>query len=100
MHTDVERRKLLRERDRVVKRRAVRHERCRGKHAAIMCIENACVHARGQTEIVGVDNQQLQKTESLMRRNFFGFARKSFIRRCISRVAPFRLSYSCWLTSN
>ena len=54
--------------------------------------DDPCVYVACEAEIVGVDDQLLQKRASLIRRNFFGLARKSFISPCISRVVPFRLS--------
>ena len=49
------------------------------------------VHARGQSEIIGVDDQLFprgQKSPSLMVRNFLGLARSSLPRDFNSRVAP------------
>jgi hypothetical protein len=45
---------------------------------------DAFVHIARETEIVRVDDQLFQNSDSLMRRNFFGLERKSFISPCIS----------------
>ena len=88
---------LARQRDRVIEGGAGGHQRGGGENALAMRVDDAVVDVAREAEIVGVRDQVFQALNkpSLMRRNFFGLARKSFISRCISRVAPFRLSYNC-----
>ena len=78
--------------DRVLKRRAVGHQRSRSQNALGVRIDDPPIHVARVPEVIGIDDQPLQNKASLIRRNFFGFARMSLIRSCISRVAPFRVS--------
>ena len=69
------------------------HERGGRDDAFLVRFQDALIHAAGETEVVRVDDQPpapVQKSPSLMLRNFLGLARKSFIRVRISWVAPFR----------
>ena len=53
------------------------HQSCSSENTVAMRLDNARVHIAGESEIIRVDNQSRQKMLNLMRRNFFGFARKS-----------------------
>lgn len=77
---------------RIVKCAAIRHERCGGEYAARMRFNDASIHIVGEAEIIGIDNQPSQNRASLIRRNFFGFARTSRSSCCISPVTPVKLS--------
>ncbi len=92
MNADVEIGQIARTVHRIVKRRAVRHQSGGGENTLAVRAHDAMVHVARETEIVGVNNQLLQNNDSLICRNFFGLARKSFISPCISWEVPFRLS--------
>src|ERR1700719_3363557 len=100
MDADVQLRIFARQRDGVVERRAGRHQCGRGENSLPMRVHNALVDIARKAEVIGVRDEVFQKRPSLMRRNFFGLARKSCMSPCISRVAPLRLSYNCGLTSS
>src|SRR5579862_55254 len=98
MNADVEFGILTRQRDRVLESGAGSHQGRGSQNALAAGMHNALVNVARKAEVVGVDNEVLQNIESLTCRNFFGLDRKSRISRFISRVAPLRLSYNCWLT--
>ena len=92
MSADVERRRFACQFHGVLEGGAVRHQRGCRKDAGAVRLDNAAVHVKRETEIVRVNNETsggAQKSPSLMRRNFFGLARKSFMNALISCVAPF-----------
>jgi len=84
MDTNIELRQLLCALHRVIEGRAVRHQGSRRENPFAMRPHDAFVHIARETEIVRVDDQLFQNSDSLMRRNFFGLERKSFISPCIS----------------
>src|SRR5580693_7901628 len=100
MNADIELGILARQFHGVVEGGASGHDGGSSENPVAVSLDDAFVDVASEAEIVGVGNQQSQNIASLMRRNFFGLARKSFIRRCISRVVPLRLSYNCGLTSS
>ena len=57
MTTDVQRRRLARQADRIVKGVAVGHQGGGGQNAVAVRLHDAGVHVRGETEIVGVDDE-------------------------------------------
>src|SRR5258708_7721260 len=95
VNSNIQFRILARQRHRVVKGGACGHQRSGSEYPVPMGMYDALVDVASEAEIIGVRYEEFQNRPSLMRRNFFGLARKSFISRCISRVAPFKLSYSC-----
>src|ERR1700683_382926 len=98
---DIERCVGPRDADGVVKRIAIGHQRGSGENAGAVRFEDAEVHFRRESKIVGIHDEPLtQKMASLMRRNFLGLARMSLASAWNSRMAPFMASYNCGLTSN
>ncbi len=98
--SDVERRRGLSQFHRVIESRAVGHQRGGGQNAVAVCLYDALVDVAGEAEVIRVDHQPLQNRPSLIRRNFFGLARKSLSRPVISRVVMLMDSYNCGLTSS
>ena len=69
-----------------------RHQSRGREDAVAVRFQDAVVHVGREPEVVGIYDQKLraaQKMPNLMRRNFFGLARKSFMNALISCVAPF-----------
>ncbi len=82
--------------DGVVEAGAGGHEGGGGEDAVEVGFEDAGVDFGGEAEVVGIDEEMArgnQKSASLMRRNFLGLARKSFMRPFISTAVPLRFSY-------
>ena len=100
MNADVQLRSLPSELDGMIKRGSRCHQGCGGEDSVPARIHDAFVNVAREAEIIGVDDQLFQNNESFTCRNFFGFARKSCMSRFIWRVAPFKLSYSCWFTKS
>jgi len=66
----------------MIKRYAVSHEGGRSNNSVSMSLQDAFVDVPREAEIIGIDNELLssnQKIDSLILRNFFGLALKSFI---------------------
>src|SRR4051794_36964860 len=100
MAADVQGGMLARQAHGIFERISVGHQRSRREDPVRVRVDDAPVHVGGETEVIRIDDQAFQNRASLMRRNFFGFARKSLNNSCSSRVAPFMLSYSAGFTSN
>ena len=95
MNADIQAGTLARQLDRVLESGAGSHQRGGREYTFPARMHDALIDVAREAEVVGVDDQLFQNIESLMRRNFFGFARKSCISKFIWRVAPLRLSYNC-----
>src|SRR4051794_12106365 len=94
---------LARQAHRIVKSRAVCHQRGGRQDAAVMRLDDAFIHVRREAEIVRIHHQlfsRAQNSFSWMVRNFLGFACMSFSSPWISRVAPLSVSYNCGLVTN
>src|SRR5579864_9074747 len=98
MDSDVQVGVLARQRYCMIERWAGGHKRSRGQDPVPVRVHDTFVDVACKAEIIGVRDEVFQNRPSLILRNFFGLVRKSRMSPCSSRVAPFKLSYNCWLT--
>ncbi len=92
MNADIERGILTGQFQRMLERLTVGHQRSRCENAVAVRLDNTLIYVGSETEIIRIDDEALQNSLSWICKNFFGFARKSFIKLFISLLAPLRLS--------
>ena len=100
MNADIQTGILARQLYRVLESSASSHQRGGRKYAFPARMHDTLIDVAREAKVVGVDDQLFQNMASFMRRNFFGFARKSCISKFIWRVVALRLSYNCWFTKS
>ena len=92
MAPNVERRRLVRQTYGILEGVAISHQGCCRQDSVEVRFYDSFVHAVRETEVIGVDNEALQNSTSLMVRNFFGVVRISLSRPVTSRAVPFSVS--------
>ena len=92
MAADVKGRVFLGELDRLLESCAIGHQRSGSENPSGVRLDDSTIHVSRVPEVIRIHYKALQNRASLIRRNFFGFARISLIKSCISRVAPFSVS--------